>query len=104
MYLDNGMLKYSSELPSSIYNDEYAHREALEGERHSDSGSYNPYDCDCLKLLALPFACFLCCVWPLSLCSGELAEDSEELAGEHALLHSSSRPHHLFRSWFASTR
>ena len=101
MYLENGKLQYSSEVPVRFYNDEYVHQEALVGERHSDSDSYNAYDCDCLKLLALPFACFLCCMWPLSLCSGELAEDSGELAGEHAV---HSRAHHEFRSSFTSAR
>jgi hypothetical protein len=96
MYLDNCMLKYSSDLSSGFYNDDHANREGP-GE-HSDVDSYNAYDCDCLKLLALPFACFLCCVWPLSLCACGQRSRVEE---EDARTVLPPRVHHDFGSAFA---
>jgi hypothetical protein len=91
------MLKYSSDISSGTYNDDSAHRERQESE-HSDIDSYNAYDINCLKLLALPFACFLCCLWPLSLCNcGQRSRVAEEDA--RALL--SNRVHQDISSAFA---
>jgi hypothetical protein len=95
------MFKHSSEVSSGLYNDDYANRE-LQGSEYSDIESYNAYDCDCLKLLALPFACFLCCVacvsWPVSLCDCGQGSRVEE---EDARALFPTRGHQNFSSVFA---